>query len=101
MHGDLLCSYYKCKYVEFNTTSPICNALSGIENLNEKSVSDPEIDVKLQPRCSQCRRLFEEMPHHMDAIDELEALLQRFVLLVSLTYFASPVYEFIFSFFSR
>lgn len=81
MHGrlfDLLCPYYKCRHVEFNTTSPICPALSGTESLIEKGVTDPEIDVKLLPRCSECGRLarpgvvwFGEMPHHMDVIDEL------------------------------
>jgi len=81
MHGklfDLLCTYYKCKNVEFNTISPICDALSGTEGLLEKNVTDPDIDVKLLPRCSMCGRLarpgvvwFGEMPHHLDSIDEL------------------------------
>ncbi|KAF8803861.1 DHS-like NAD/FAD-binding domain-containing protein [Phlegmacium glaucopus] len=81
IHGrlfDVLCPYYKCKHVEFNTTSPICNALSGTESLLEEGVTDPVIDTKLLPRCSECGRLarpgvvwFGEMPHHMDEINEL------------------------------
>ena len=81
MHGrlfDVICTYRKCKHIVFDTTSPICPALAGTERSIEENVVDPEIDVKLLPRCSECGRLarpgvvwFGEMPHHLDAINEL------------------------------
>ncbi|PPQ77691.1 hypothetical protein CVT25_011126 [Psilocybe cyanescens] len=81
MHGrlfDVLCTNEDCGHIEFNTKSPICEALSGTEALVEKNTLDPDIDVKDLPRCSKCGSLarpgvvwFGEKPHHMDLIDEL------------------------------
>lgn len=81
MHGrlfDILCTNPMCNHTEFNTTSPICEALAGTENLSGKGIIDPDIDLKDLPRCSKCTELarpgvvwFDEIPHRLDEIDEL------------------------------
>ncbi|KAF9485392.1 DHS-like NAD/FAD-binding domain-containing protein [Pholiota conissans] len=83
MHGrlfDVKCSNRKCGHVEFNTTSPICQALSGTEELLEmgQGTVEPEIDPSKLPRCSKCGSLarpgvvwFGERPQRMRDIDEL------------------------------
>jgi NAD-dependent deacetylase sirtuin 5 len=83
MHGrlfDVLCSKKRCKHRVFNTTSPICEALAGTEELVEHGTNDPEIGLKALPRCSKCGSLarpgvvwFGEMPHHMGLINDLVA----------------------------
>ena len=83
MHGrlfDVLCNKKRCKHREFNTTSPICEALAGTEELVEHGTNDPEIDLSALPRCSKCGSLarpgvvwFGERPHHMGLIDDLVA----------------------------
>lgn len=79
MHGrlfDVLC--VQCRHVEFNDTSPICEALAGTEKLVERGTLDPVIAPEDLPRCSKCGGLtrpgvvwFGERPHHMDVIDSL------------------------------
>lgn len=81
MHGrlfDVLCTNDDCDHVEFNTASPICEALAGTEELVGKGIKDPLIHLKDLPRCSKCNELarpgvvwFDEVPHRMDEIDEL------------------------------
>ncbi|KAF8164988.1 DHS-like NAD/FAD-binding domain-containing protein [Crassisporium funariophilum] len=81
MHGrlfDVLCSSKECQHMEFNPASPICEALSGTENLVESGVIDPEIDASVLPKCSKCGAparpgvvWFGEIPHHLDDIDAL------------------------------
>ncbi|KDR83364.1 hypothetical protein GALMADRAFT_235460 [Galerina marginata CBS 339.88] len=81
IHGrlfDILCNSDDCGEVEFNTVSPICEALAGTEQLVEKNTLDPDINPKDLPRCSKCGSLarpgvvwFGEVPHHLDLIDEL------------------------------
>ena len=81
MHGrlfDVVCRKKKCKHIEFNTASPICEALSGTEELVEQGTNDPEIDLAALPRCSKCGSLarpgvvwFGEEPHHLGLIDDL------------------------------
>jgi len=64
--------------IEYNTSSPICDALAGTEEIVGKGIMDPIIDSNDLPRCSKCGHLvrpgvvwFGEMPHRMDEIDEL------------------------------
>lgn len=81
MHGrlfDVLCNSTDCDHVEFNTDSPICGALAGTENLIDKKIMDPIVDLKDLPRCSKCNSLarpgvvwFGEIPHRLDEIDGL------------------------------
>ena len=81
MHGrlfDVQCTNEKCQYVLFNTTSPICEALSGTEELVEHGTLDPEIDQSKLPRCSKCGDLarpgvvwFGEIPRQMKEIGKL------------------------------
>ncbi|KIM45828.1 hypothetical protein M413DRAFT_64769 [Hebeloma cylindrosporum] len=81
MHGrlfDVVCTDRKCRHREFNTTSPICEALSGTEELVEQGANDPEIDIAALPRCPKCGSLarpgvvwFGETPHRLRLIDEL------------------------------
>ncbi|PPQ95501.1 hypothetical protein CVT26_008529 [Gymnopilus dilepis] len=83
MHGrlfDLLCTDSECQHIEFNTKSPICEALAGTEELIENKVTDPNIELEDLPRCSKCGALgrpgvvwFGEQPHHLNVIDELVA----------------------------
>ncbi|KAF8901719.1 DHS-like NAD/FAD-binding domain-containing protein [Gymnopilus junonius] len=83
MHGrlfDLLCTNRKCKHVEFNAESPICEGLAGTEMLIETKTTDPNIELEDLPRCSKCGALgrpgvvwFGETPHHLDTIDGLVA----------------------------
>ncbi|KAG7089153.1 hypothetical protein E1B28_010859 [Marasmius oreades] len=79
MHGrifDVKCT--ECGNVEFDRSSPICEALRGTEELVEQNVIDPEIGLDQLPKCKKCGGLarpgvvwFEEMPLHLDLIDEL------------------------------
>ncbi|KAF9260239.1 DHS-like NAD/FAD-binding domain-containing protein [Marasmius fiardii PR-910] len=79
MHGrvfDVKCT--ECEYVEFDRSSPICEALRGTEELVERNVIDPDIAVDQLPRCKKCGALarpgvvwFEERPLYLDIIDEL------------------------------
>ena len=81
MHGrlfDVVCTDKRCAHRTFNTTSPICEALSGTEDLVEQGANDPEIDPAALPRCSKCGSLarpgvvwFGERPHHLGLIDDL------------------------------
>ncbi|RDB23231.1 NAD-dependent protein deacylase [Hypsizygus marmoreus] len=81
MHGrlfDVRCTSNSCGHVEFNTASPICEALSGTEKLIEAGVQDPEIPVEQLPRCSKCNALarpgvvwFHEIPKHLGVIRKL------------------------------
>ncbi|KJA24512.1 hypothetical protein HYPSUDRAFT_135917 [Hypholoma sublateritium FD-334 SS-4] len=81
MHGrlfDVQCTNKKCQYTLFDTTSPVCEALSGTEELVEHGTLDPEIDQSTLPRCSKCGDLarpgvvwFGEIPRHMKEIDKL------------------------------
>jgi len=81
MHGrlfDVLCTNTDCNHTEFNTASPICEALTGTEKIIGKGIMDPIVDLKDLPRCSKCKELarpgvvwFGESPHRMDEIDEL------------------------------
>ncbi|TFK43172.1 DHS-like NAD/FAD-binding domain-containing protein [Crucibulum laeve] len=59
MHGrlfDVSCTSETCEHVEFNTSSPICEALAGTENQLDAGV-DPEIPVESLPRCPACGSL--------------------------------------------
>ncbi|KAK7060320.1 hypothetical protein VNI00_001085 [Paramarasmius palmivorus] len=79
MHGrlfDVKCT--QCNHIEFDRTSPICEALGGTEELVEKNVIDPDIPVNSLPRCKACGALarpgvvwFEEMPLHLDTINKI------------------------------
>lgn len=81
MHGrlfDVQCTNEKCQYTLFDTSSPICEALSGTEELVEHGTLDPEIDQSTLPRCSKCGDLarpgvvwFGEIPRRMKEIDKL------------------------------
>jgi len=81
MHGrlfDVLCTNTDCDHIEFNTASPICDALAGTEELVDMKVMDPNVELKDLPRCSKCNDLarpgvvwFGEAPHRMDEIDGL------------------------------
>ncbi|KAF8204939.1 DHS-like NAD/FAD-binding domain-containing protein, partial [Pholiota molesta] len=83
MHGrlfDVQCADDDCGHVEFNTQSPICEALSGTEELLvlERGTVDPEIDQSKLPRCSKCGSLarpgvvwFGETPQKLEEIDAL------------------------------
>ncbi|KAF8974601.1 DHS-like NAD/FAD-binding domain-containing protein [Flammula alnicola] len=83
MHGrlfDVLCTSEECGQVDFITKSPICEALSGTEELVERRTIDPEIDLRKLPRCSKCGSLarpgvvwFDEIPHWLEEIDVLVA----------------------------
>jgi NAD-dependent SIR2 family protein deacetylase len=81
MHGrlfNLQCSSDSCEHLEYNTTSPVCESLAGLEALVEEGTLDPEIPVQSLPRCSKCGSLarpgvvwFGEIPQYLDTIDEL------------------------------
>ena len=81
MHGrlfDVLCTNTDCNHIEFNTDSPICDALAGTEEYIDTKIEDPIVELKDLPRCSKCNGLarpgvvwFGEIPHRMDEIDEL------------------------------
>ncbi|KAI0334726.1 DHS-like NAD/FAD-binding domain-containing protein [Cubamyces sp. BRFM 1775] len=81
MHGrlfDVVCTNEACQHREHNASSPICPALAGTENVFAKDEPEPHIDEADLPRCSKCGSLarpgvvwFEEMPWHLDRIDEL------------------------------
>lgn len=81
MHGrlfDVLCSRRNCKHAESNTSSPVCEALAGTEDLVEHQQMDPEIHEEGLPRCGKCDGLarpgvvwFGEKPHHMPVINSL------------------------------
>lgn len=81
MHGrlfDVQCTSRLCGHVEFNATSPICEALGGTEELVGEGAIDPKIPRSSLPRCSKCGALarpgvvwFEEVPHHLDVIQEI------------------------------
>ncbi|KAJ3500058.1 hypothetical protein NLJ89_g9959 [Agrocybe chaxingu] len=83
MHGrlfDVLCNNPTCGHVEFNTNSPVCEALGGTEKLVEQHVVDPDVQEKDLPHCSKCGGLarpgvvwFGEQPHQLDEIDDLVA----------------------------
>lgn len=59
MHGrlfDVKCT--SCDHVEFVRSSPICESLSGTEQLVEKNILEPDlIPVESLPRCSKCKAL--------------------------------------------
>ncbi|TFK27063.1 NAD-dependent protein deacylase [Coprinopsis marcescibilis] len=79
MHGrlfDIKCT--QCDHVEFDTSSPICEALAGTEALVEKKELDANIPIENLPRCRKCGSLarpgvvwFGEVPHDMPVIDKL------------------------------
>ncbi|KAF8897309.1 DHS-like NAD/FAD-binding domain-containing protein [Infundibulicybe gibba] len=81
MHGrlfDVKCTLRTCKHVEFNTASPICEALKGTEELVNAGSTDPDIPISELPRCSKCNALarpgvvwFGETPQKLDLIDDL------------------------------
>lgn len=83
MHGrlfDVQCTDDDCGHVEFSTQSPICEALSGTEELLvlERGTVDPVIDQSKLPRCSKCGSLarpgvvwFGETPQKLEEIDAL------------------------------
>jgi len=81
IHGrlfDILCYDEKCGHVDFNTTSPICEALRGTEEILERRDMDSEIDEERLPRCSKCGHLarpgvvwFGEMPQRLPEIDKV------------------------------
>lgn len=81
MHGrlfDVECTNDECGHIEFNTTSPISEALAGTEKLMERGTVDPEIVPSLLPRCSKCGNLarpgvvwFGEVPKQMGKINAL------------------------------
>ena len=83
IHGrlfDVLCTSGDCDHVEFNTSSPICEGLSGTEAHVAAGDLDPEIPIASLPRCAKCGSLarpgvvwFGEMPHKLDEIDEIAA----------------------------
>ncbi|KDR83363.1 hypothetical protein GALMADRAFT_235459 [Galerina marginata CBS 339.88] len=64
MHGrlfDVLCNSNGCGYVEFNTASPVCEALAGTEQLVEDNTLDPDIDPKSLPRCPSAGHLLDQV----------------------------------------
>ncbi|KAF4619135.1 hypothetical protein D9613_005564 [Agrocybe pediades] len=81
MHGklfDVSCTAKDCRHVEYNTKSPITEALGGTELLVEHGTLDPDIPLEDLPRCSKCGSLarpgvvwFGERPFHLDDIDKL------------------------------
>jgi len=91
MHGrlfDLLCTKKQCRHVDFDTSSPVCPALAGTENImagpDIQDVDSPTVpegphiaDADL-PRCSKCGSLarpgvvwFGETPKYLNTIDEI------------------------------
>jgi NAD-dependent deacetylase sirtuin 5 len=81
MHGrlfDVICTSESCGHTEYNTTSPICPALAGLEKAVDALDVDPDIPESELPRCSKCSALarpgvvwFGEMPKHLDQIEDL------------------------------
>lgn len=81
MHGrlfDVKCTNRNCRFVEFNTASPICEGLRGTEELVEQQHLDPNLPVESLPHCGKCGSLtrpgvvwFGEKPHHMDLLDNI------------------------------
>ncbi|KAK1233928.1 hypothetical protein PQX77_002879 [Marasmius sp. AFHP31] len=79
MHGrifDIKCT--ECDHIEFDQSSPICEALRGTEELIAKNVVEPDINLEELPKCKGCGALarpgvvwFEEIPLYLDQIDEL------------------------------
>lgn len=74
LHGALRqirCTNSKCKNIEENTNSPICEALRDRGDPACKDEEIPEIDVNDLPKCSKCGKL--SRPHivwfgeHLDA----------------------------------
>ncbi|KAF5333314.1 hypothetical protein D9611_002200 [Ephemerocybe angulata] len=81
MHGrlfDVNCTNPNCEHTEFNTASPICEALKGTEKLVEEQHLDSDLPVDQLPHCSKCGALtrpgvvwFGEIPHDLHRIDKL------------------------------
>ncbi|KAL0574425.1 hypothetical protein V5O48_007528 [Marasmius crinis-equi] len=79
MHGrihDIKCT--ECTHIEFDRSSPICEALGGTEALIENNVVDPDISLDQLPKCKKCGALarpgvvwFGEVPVYLDVIDPL------------------------------
>jgi NAD-dependent deacetylase sirtuin 5 len=61
MHGrlmDVVCTSNECQHRELNTSSPICPALAGTENILEHNVdAEPDIPLEDLPRCTACGEL--------------------------------------------
>nr|GAT60060.1 predicted protein [Mycena chlorophos] len=83
MHGrifDVMCTSNFCGHVEYDKTSPICEALGGTEEAVEKNAMDATIPKSKLPRCKKCNVLarpgvvwFGEQPINLDKNDELVA----------------------------
>jgi NAD-dependent deacetylase sirtuin 5 len=82
MHGrifDVICSNYKvCDWKEWNTTSPICEALRGTEDWIGDEENDAKISIEDLPHCPKCGELarpgvvwFGEMIPALSRIDEI------------------------------
>ncbi|KAJ7273100.1 DHS-like NAD/FAD-binding domain-containing protein [Mycena rebaudengoi] len=81
MHGrlfDVVCTSESCGHTEYNTTSPICPALAGLEKAVDALDVDPDIPESELPRCSKCSALarpgvvwYGEAPKHLNQIEDL------------------------------
>ncbi|OJT13564.1 NAD-dependent protein deacylase [Trametes pubescens] len=83
MHGrlfDIVCTSPSCDHREHNTTSPICPALAGTEEVFSGDAPEPHIDEGDLPRCTRCGSLarpgvvwFDETPWYLGQIEALVA----------------------------
>jgi len=81
MHGrlfDVACTSGNDEHTVWDFSSPVCEALRGMENLVEAGVIEPIIPVADLPRCETCGKLgrpgvvwFGEVPRYLAEIDEL------------------------------